>query len=166
MGPAMENVMKTQSRWRSANREDEKAVAAAAAEIIMENIQSAPLTPPSPYVTTTSERVQTQDGCFSFTFTRGRRLAVPRGRGLNMGRSGRVGVIAADQAARRPLMTLSEQIRLWVINLDMESMPAVGFIRVSLTPEAWCSCCEATRVGKKKGKGRQRLFLYLEGLIF
>lgn len=61
-------------------------------------------------------------------------------------------MIAADQAARRPLMTLSEQIRLWVINLDMESMPAVGFIRVSLTPEAWCSCCEATRVGKKKGK--------------
>lgn len=164
MGPAMENVMKTPSRWRSANREDEKAVAA---EIIMENIQSAPpSTPPSPFVTTTSERVQTQDGCFSFTFTRRRRLAVPRGRGLNMGRRGRVRVIAADQAARRPLMTLSEQIRLWVINLDMESMPAVGFIRVSLTPEAWCSCCEATRVGKKKGKGRQRLLLYLEGLIF
>lgn len=43
MGPAMENVMKTPSRWRSANREDEKAVAAA--EIIMENIQSAPPTP-------------------------------------------------------------------------------------------------------------------------
>lgn len=44
MGPAMENVMKTPSRWRSANREDEKAVAAAA-EIIMENIQSAPPLP-------------------------------------------------------------------------------------------------------------------------
>lgn len=108
MGPAMENVMKTPSRWRSANREDEKAVAAAAAaaEIIMENIQSAPPSPPSPFVTTTSERVQTQDGCFSFTFTRRRRLAVPRGRGLNMGRRGRVRAIAADQAARRPLMTI------------------------------------------------------------
>lgn len=37
MGPAMENVMKTQSRWRSANRKT-----MAAAEIIMENIQPHP----------------------------------------------------------------------------------------------------------------------------
>lgn len=75
------------------------------------------------------------DRWFLVTFTRQQRLAALRGRGLNKGRR-RGRVMAADQTAHRPLMTLSEQIRLWVINLDMESMLAAGFIRVSLTPEA------------------------------
>lgn len=48
-------------------------------------------------------------------------------------------VIAADRAVCRLLMTLSEQIKLWVINLDTESMHAVGFIRVWLTSEAFIS---------------------------
>lgn len=47
---------------------------------------------------------------------------------------GRGRMIAADHAL---LMTLLEQIKLWVINLDTESMHAIGFIRVSLTSEAF-----------------------------
>lgn len=37
-------------------------------------------------------------------------------------------MIAADHAVCRLLMTLSEQIKLWMINLETESMLAVGFI--------------------------------------
>lgn len=134
IGLAMDNMIKTESNW-SVIRGDKKALA-----VVGPLWKTFTHLPPalSLLVTATSERVQMQDGCFSFTFTRRQRLAALQGRRLNMGRR-RVRVIAADQAAHRPLMTLSEQIRLWVINLDMESMLAAGFIRVSLTPEAWCS---------------------------
>lgn len=54
-------------------------------------------------------------------------------------------MIAADHAVRRLPMTLLEQIKLWVINLDTESMHANGFIRVLLTSEAFV-CRKATYV--------------------
>ena len=55
-------------------------------------------------------------------------------------------MIAADHAVCWPPMTLSEQIKLWVINLDIESMHAVGFIRASLTSEAFIRWCGGTFV--------------------
>ncbi|KAM3618890.1 uncharacterized protein V6R79_026429 [Siganus canaliculatus] len=55
--------------------------------------------------------------------------------------------IAADPAVRRLLMTLSEQIKLWMINLDTESMHAVGFSRVSLTLKAFISCLVLPKPG-------------------
>lgn len=73
------------------------------------------------------------------------------GRGLNIrGTASGRAIAAADRAARRLLMTLSDQIKLWVINLDAESMRGVGFIRVSLTPEACRGWWKATYVKKKK----------------
>lgn len=69
------------------------------------------------------------------------------GRGLNIrGTASGRAIAAADRAARRLLMTLSDQIKLWVINLDTESMRGVGFIRVSLTPEACRGWWKATYV--------------------
>lgn len=56
---------------------------------------------------------------------------------------GRGRMIVADHAVRRLLMTLLELIKLWVINLDTESMHAIGFIRVLLTSEAFV-CHKAT----------------------
>ncbi len=57
-------------------------------------------------------------------------------------------MIAADRAVCRLLMTLSKQIKLWMINLDTESMCAVGFITASLTSEAFISLCKPTYVAE------------------
>lgn len=61
-------------------------------------------------------------------------------------RRGRGRMTAADHAVCRLLMTLSEQIKLWMINLDTESMCAVGFIRASLTSQAFIRWCIVTYV--------------------
>ena len=74
--------------------------------------------------------------CFAFKKTRLCLLSW-EAPGAKHQRRGSGRMIAADRAVCRPLMTLSEQIKLWMINLDTESMRAVGFIRASLTSEAF-----------------------------
>lgn len=55
-------------------------------------------------------------------------------------------MIAADHAVCWLLMTLSAQIKLWMINFGTESMHGAGFIRGSLTSDASTSERKATRV--------------------
>lgn len=66
---------------------------------------------------------------------RARRLAGPGLNTSDVAGDGRM--IAADRAVRWLLMTLSERIKLWLINLDTESMRAAGFIRASFTSRAF-----------------------------
>lgn len=88
---------------------------------------------PLPFVMTTSKLVSCRINVFNFLLKDSLvwQFVGPPAKHQQHGR-GRM--IAADHAL---LMTLLEQIKLWVINLDTESMRAIGFIKISLTSEAF-----------------------------
>ncbi|KAF3696744.1 hypothetical protein EXN66_Car012422 [Channa argus] len=75
---------------------------------------------PPLFITTTGELFSSTINVFNFLYC----LSGPKHQAMWQGR-----IIVVDHAICQQMMTLLEQIKLWLINLDPESMDAVGFIR-------------------------------------